>query len=120
VIVRRIGNYKPFTTVDGCRIVEVIGMKTTKTKDVSVAYATVKPKQKTLTHNHEFVEVYVILKGRGVMYIDSESKPVKKGDNILIPAKKWHCIENTGKTNLKIMCICTPAFSKEKTKLRNL
>mgnify|MGYP005631586999 CR=1 FL=1 len=115
---RRIGDYKPFKSVDGCKIVEVIGMKTTKTKDVSVAYATIKPEQKTILHKHGFVEVYVILQGRGIMYIGYESRPVRKGDNILIPAETWHQIENTGKTNLKIMCICTPAFSKEKTRLK--
>ena len=118
-LVKRVEDYKPFKAVDGSDVVEVIGMKTTKTKEVSIAYATVKPKQKTILHKHDFTEVYIILKGKGIIYLNNESRPISKYDNILIPAKTWHQVENTGKTDLKIICICVPAFSERKTNLKN-
>ena len=56
MIVRRVSDYKPFTSIDGCQIVEVIGLKTTNTSEVSLAYATLKPGMKTIPHSHEFLE----------------------------------------------------------------
>ena len=119
MILKRIEDFKSFRSVDGCEIVEVIGLKTTETKEVSVAYATIKPKQETYPHKHGFTEVYVILQGKGIIYMNSKNKPIRRGDNILIPKGTWHHVKNTGKTNLKIMCICTPAFTEKKTKLKN-
>ena len=43
--------------------------------------------QGEITYNHRLKtsEVYYILKGRGIMYIDDESAEVKKGQAVYIP-----------------------------------
>ncbi|MGB9659453.1 MAG: cupin domain-containing protein [Nitrososphaerales archaeon] len=65
--------------------------------------------------HHNFTEIYMVIKGEGIMHINDEIKDVKEGDNILIPPKSWHFIENKGNHNLLIWCICTPAFSSKET-----
>jgi mannose-6-phosphate isomerase-like protein (cupin superfamily) len=57
----------------------------------------------------------MVVKGKGIMHLDDEIKDVIEGDNILIPPKSWHFIENKGNQSLLIWCICTPAFTKEET-----
>lgn len=113
MIVRRIDDYESFKTIDGSEITEVIGIVTTKTREVSLALAKIEPGFKTLNHYHNFTEIYMVVEGKGRMHLDDEIKDVSKGDNILIPPKSWHFIENKGNKNLLIWCICTPAFTKE-------
>jgi mannose-6-phosphate isomerase-like protein (cupin superfamily) len=60
------------------------------------------------------------MKGEGLMRMQDETRRVKDGDSILIPARSWHSIENRGKVNLTILCICSPAFSKEETRVMNV
>ena len=121
MILKRREDHKPFVAVDGSEVVEVIGLSTTGTSNVSLAYATVKPNLKTLSHNHEFTEVYVVEEGEGLMHVNDESRYVRGGDHVLIPAKSWHHVENSGETSLTLICVCTPAFSKDRTEVkRNL
>jgi len=117
MIVRRIYDHKPFKAIDESEITEVIGMATTNTKEVSLALAKIEPGFKTLNHYHNFTEIYMIVKGEGRMHLDDEIRNVSKGDNILIPPKSWHSIENKGNQSLLIWCICTPAFTKEESVL---
>jgi len=117
--IKKIEDYTPFVAVDGSEVVEVIGLSTTNTRDVSLAYATVRHGQRTTTHQHDFTEIYVIKEGEGLMRMQDKTRHVKENDNILIPPRSWHSIENRGKENLTIICICTPAFSEEKTKMKN-
>ncbi|MCP8313049.1 MAG: cupin domain-containing protein [archaeon] len=115
MIVRRTNDYEPFKSIDESEITEVIGMATTNTKEVSLALAKIKPGFKTLNHYHNFTEIYMVVEGKGMMHLDDEIKDVSKGDNILIPPKSWHFIENRGDQSLLIWCICTPAFTNEET-----
>ncbi|MCP8305282.1 MAG: cupin domain-containing protein [archaeon] len=118
MIIKRVSDYEPFKAVDGSEIVEVIGMPTTNTKEVSLASAKIKPRSKTVDHYHDFTEIYMVIEGEGIMCINDEVKDVKEGDNILIPSRSWHCIENKGDRDLRIWCICAPAFTEEGTVLK--
>jgi mannose-6-phosphate isomerase-like protein (cupin superfamily) len=115
MIVRRIDNHKPFKAIDGSEITEVIGMATTNTKEVSLALAKIEPGFKTYDHCHDFAEIYMIVEGKGRIHLDDEIRNVSKGDNILIPPRSWHSIENKDNQSLLIWCICTPAFTKEES-----
>ena len=79
----------------------------------SLAYAKVKPGKKTLKHRLKYSEVYYILKGKGVMYIEKEKKTVGPSDTIYIPPGSMQCIENTGKIDLEFLCIVYPAWQPE-------
>jgi len=117
MIIRRAPKKEAFTSIDGCKIVEVIGLPTTNTREVSLAQAKIKGKTRTLRHYHTFTEIYMVVAGEGIMHIDREAEKVKLGDNVLIPAKAHHFIENKSEQDLVIWCICTPAFTPDGTTL---
>jgi len=116
--IRNIKKNRYFNSVDGSEITEVFGIPTKNLKEVSLAYAIVKPNSATLNHLHSFLEIYTIIKGNGVMHVNEEAHFVKKNDSILIPAKSSHFIKNSGKKNMEFYCICVPAFTEDGTELK--
>lgn len=76
----------------------------------SLAWARVKPGEKTLVHKLEASEVYHIINGSGIMHINNEEKRVNKNDTIYIPPNAAQFIENTGEENLEFLCIVDPAW----------
>ena len=115
MIVRRVEGCQPFKAVDGSTVVELIGLATTGTGEISLALAWVEPRKATIPHKHEFTEIYLIAEGEGLMHLGAEKWKVSEGDAILIPPGHIHHIENLGSRKLAIWCICTPAFTIEKT-----
>ena len=79
----------------------------------SLAHATLKPGDKSKPHKLKTSEVYYILEGKGLMHIDDESEKVRAGQTIYIPPNSKQWIENTGKSDLKFLCIVDPAWRKE-------
>ncbi len=79
----------------------------------SLAHAKVKPGHSTRPHRLKTSEVYYILEGKGIMYIDDESNPVRVGCTVYIPPKATQYIKNTGKSDLKFLCIVDPAWKIE-------
>src|SRR5690349_18254576 len=62
----------------------------------SLIYVSLPPGKSTLSHIMKTSEVYYILEGNGVMYINNESKNVNVGDAIFVlPGSKQH-IKNIG------------------------
>ena len=64
-------------------------------------------------HNHEPEQCYYIIKGKGLMVIDNESKEVKAGDAIFIPSDFKHGIKNLGNEVLEYITANAPLFNKE-------
>ena len=80
----------------------------------SLAYAVVKYGEASLPHKLKAAsEVYYILEGEGIMYIEGESARVYSGQTIYIPPNARQCIKNTGKSDLKFLCIVDPAWQPE-------
>lgn len=80
----------------------------------SLAYAVVKSGKASLPHKLKTAsEVYYILEGEGIMYIEDESAKVYPGQTIYIPPNARQCIKNTGKSDLKFLCIVNPAWQPE-------
>lgn len=79
----------------------------------SIAHAMVKPGESSVPHILKSTEVYYILEGEGVMFIDDKSAEVRSGQAVYIPsnAKQW--IKNTGNSELKFLCIVDPAWKAE-------
>jgi len=59
----------------------------------------------TRGHFHNADEVYLVLKGKGLMRIERERIQIKKGDLITIPKNAWHRSINTGKEKLVFLTI---------------
>jgi mannose-6-phosphate isomerase-like protein (cupin superfamily) len=79
----------------------------------SLAHAVVKPGETSIPHRLKTSEVYYILEGEGIMYINDESANVHSGQAVYIPPHSIQNIQNTGKTGLKFLCIVDPAWRPE-------
>lgn len=107
---------KPFITKDASETREILAPRNSSIKNQSLAEARVAPGQTTEEHYHaRSEEIYYILRGKGRMWLENDSKEVQAGDGIAILPGKKHRIENTGKTELVFLCCCTPAYTHEDT-----
>jgi mannose-6-phosphate isomerase-like protein (cupin superfamily) len=79
----------------------------------SLAQAVVKPGKTTLLHRLKNSEVYYIVQGKGLMYIDDETKEIKSGEVVYIPPNSTQKIKNIGNEDLIFLCIVDPAWCKE-------
>ena len=104
-----------FTSVDGCRIAETFGIPSEGIKEASIGYAILRAGKSTDSHCHNFLEWYIIIKGKAEMTIGKEKRLVGEGDNILISKNEWHFISAKGKTDLEFYCFCVPSFTPEGT-----
>ncbi|HEX6788015.1 MAG TPA: cupin domain-containing protein [Gaiellaceae bacterium] len=109
--VTSIDKAEPFVTKDGSTIRELH-----HTAEQSLAEATLEPDQATERHYHRATEeIYVVLKGSGRMEVDGDTRTVRRGDAVLIPAGAWHTLENNGSSELRILCCCSPPYSHDDT-----
>lgn len=79
----------------------------------SLAHAIVKVGETSQPHKLKTSEVYYILEGQGIMYINDESAEVSVDDTIYIPPNAKQYIKNTGTTDLKFLAIVDPAWKVE-------
>jgi len=124
VLLRKSSDVKPFVTKDESLIREFFHPLHETSKEaprkipLSIALATVKPGEKTLRHIHRnSAEFYYITRGVGIIQLNSKKEPIQENTLIYIPAKTKHTVTNTGKENLLILCVCSPPYSHEDTKI---
>ena len=100
-----------FVTKDGSTIRELH-----RTEVQSLAEATLEPDEATQRHYHRATEeIYFVLKGSGRMEVDGDSKMIRPGDAVLVPAGAWHTLENNGNSDLRFLCCCAPPYSHDDT-----
>ncbi len=76
----------------------------------SLAHATLKSGQSSLPHKLKTSEVYYILEGEGIMYVDDESAKIHSGQAVYVPPNSVQYIQNTENSDLKFLCIVDPAW----------
>lgn len=79
----------------------------------SLAHAIVRPGLTSYPHRLTTSEVYYILEGKGLMFIDDETSEVFPGQAVYIPPNAKQCIQNTGTVDLVFLAIVDPAWRKE-------
>jgi mannose-6-phosphate isomerase-like protein (cupin superfamily) len=79
----------------------------------SLAHAVVRPGKTTLPHRLKTSEVYYIMEGKGIMYIDEENSNVGSGMAIYIPPGAKQNIHNPGDRDLIFLCMVDPAWREE-------
>lgn len=80
----------------------------------SLAHAKVKPGDTSLPHRLKTSsEIYYVLKGQGIVYIDEESKEVEGGNVVYIPPNAVQYIKNIGNEELEFLCIVSPPWHKK-------
>ena len=99
-----------FCTEERCFITEIWNSATDP--NVSIAQARVEPGTSTALHHlRNTEERYLITAGRGEVKVgDLPAAAVGPGDLVVIPANVSQMITNTGESDLRFLCICTPRF----------
>ena len=121
MLIRDIRNCEYFTAMDNTQLCELLhpaqeagelGIR------YSMAHAIVKPGETTLPHTlKSSTEVYYILEGEGVVYVNDESAAVRPRQAIYIPPRSKQYIQNTGGSDLKFLCIVYPMWRREDEEL---
>jgi len=111
-------NITTYITRDGSEIKELMHPTTQGNKAQSLAEATVKQGQQTHLHQHHYSEeLYYITNSKGLMKLGDDQFEVTVGDTVCIPPGTPHCIKNIGTDALRILCMCSPAYSHNDTEL---
>lgn len=79
----------------------------------SISHFILGPEKKSRIHKMKSSEVYYILEGAGILHIDEERHLVAKDQAVYIPPLSKQYIENTGKGDLKFLCLVDPAWRKD-------
>ena len=116
--VSRLSQVKPYQTKDRSEIRELMHPDVHGNRQQSLAQASVPIGAKTLLHRHAITEeLYFIQSGHGQMTLGDQTFAVEPGDTICIPPGSEHCIENSGNTDLLLLCCCSPAYSHDDTEV---
>lgn len=91
----------------------LISPQNTESKNISLQISEVPVGSEQPIHNHEPEQCYYIIKGKGLMFIEAESKKIAAGDAIYIPSNLKHGIKNIGNEVLEYLTANAPVFSKE-------
>lgn len=114
----RYASAKPFTTKDGSIIRELMHPTVHGNANQSLAEAIVAVGMGTKLHrHHRSEEIYHVTEGEGRMMRGDEIFAIIPGDTICIPSGTPHRVENTGNTELRILCSCSPPYSHDDTEL---
>jgi mannose-6-phosphate isomerase-like protein (cupin superfamily) len=104
----------PYTAIDGCEIREVLHPgHDPLSLPYSLAVAEVTVGARTYRHRLQHAEVYYLLEGEGCLHIDAETRMVRTGDAIYIPAGTAQWIENLGATTLRFVALVSPPWSRD-------
>ena len=88
----------------------LISPQNSSTQNISIQISEVPIGSGQPLHAHEPEQCYYIIKGKGLMMIEGDSKEVSEGNAIYIPPNRKHGIKNIGNTILEYL---TARFSKE-------
>jgi len=64
-------------------------------------------------HRHDFEETFILLEGEMEATFRGVQSAVKAGQTVHIPANAPHQFHNSGKANVRMLCICAPAGQEE-------
>jgi mannose-6-phosphate isomerase-like protein (cupin superfamily) len=116
MLVGRLDEAEPFTTLDGSTIREVAGPVSLPSAHQSLAEATVPAGGETRAHLHRTSEeLYVFTEGNGRIRVGDEEREVRAGDCVVLPPGTEHKLWNLGDGPLKLLCCCAPAYSHDDT-----
>jgi quercetin dioxygenase-like cupin family protein len=72
------------------------------------AHAVLAPGREIEAHRDPMEEIYFMFRGRGVMHVDGEDRPVAAGDAVHIPIGAVHALRNDSDADLEILVVASP------------
>jgi mannose-6-phosphate isomerase-like protein (cupin superfamily) len=91
----------------------LISPQNSLTQNLSIQISEVPVGSEQPIHNHEPEQCYYIIKGKGLMIIETDSKEVTAGDAVYIPSNLKHGIKNIGDDVLEYLTVNAPVFSEQ-------
>ena len=114
MFIRELKDCAEFIAGDNCMLREILHPDKEKIAlRYSLAHAVVRPGDTTKLHRLRTSEVYYIIEGEGTMHINDDAAPVRPGSTVYIPPLAKQSITNSGRTDLRFICIVDPAWRKE-------
>lgn len=105
---------KPFDGIEGSKIRNIIIPYTDKGKsNFSIAHITLKKGKRTKVHKLKSYEIYYILNGSGILFVNDKKIKVKDNHLVFVSSLSKQHIENSGTRNLEFLCIVNPPWKKE-------
>jgi mannose-6-phosphate isomerase-like protein (cupin superfamily) len=81
---------------------------------LAVTWVRGEPGSQQSLHAHDHSEqIYVVVRGRGLMIVDDEELEIEAGSSVLIRAGAKHAIRNTGIEPLEYISATAPPFPAE-------
>lgn len=78
-------------------------------KNFTAGYVVIKPKGRVPLHAHTNEEIYIILKGKGIMKVGAEEKGVEAVCAIYIEPQAEHLLQNTEDDDLIMIFVYSPS-----------
>ena len=91
----------------------LISPQNSKAQKLSLQVSEVPIDSEQPLHNHGPEQCYYIIRGKGLMIIEEETREISAGSAIYIPPDKRHGIKNTGDEVLEYLTANSPAFDRE-------
>ena len=114
--IKNLNDAAPFTTKDGSEIRELLAHRNSAIRNQSLAEARLPVGSATQEHYHpRCEEIYYITHGEGKIRIENETRDVRAGDAIAIPAGQKHKLWNTCSETLRLLCCCAPGYEHSDT-----
>ncbi len=80
-------------------------------KNLTITWVEGGPGSEQAAHAHPSNEqVFVIVRGRGIMKVGDEEEEVGPGTMVFLPPATWHAIRNTGEEPLVYVSATSPPF----------
>lgn len=103
----------PIIALDGALIYELISGNKRKRLDVALAVGFLPQKRKAIPHYHKISEeIYYVTSGIGEVHVGEKAFKIQKGSVIYIPINKVHALENKSDTELRVLCVSSPAYTE--------
>jgi mannose-6-phosphate isomerase-like protein (cupin superfamily) len=90
----------------------LIGPRNTSAQSLSVQISEVPAGSEQPIHHHAPEQCYYIIKGKGLMIMEDETREVSAGDAVYIPSNKRHGIRNIGDDILEYLTANSPVFGR--------
>ena len=83
----------------------------------SLAQFTLGSGKKSKLHKMSSSEIYYVLEGSGILYVNDEPHNLEKDDSAYVPPNSKQFIKNNGNENLRFLCIVEPAWKPDDDEL---